>query len=558
MRIKKAKLGNAQTGLAKTQRLLDEVVEATERMCADSDYGLLFMGLIWHQIYLKAKKQGVPEKECSDNELVSVPIPAEGDGFALFPFNCQKYRKAFNLGLGDDLDWQAEGELLERFFNKHAQFYEKKRSLMIVKMMTLSQEFADRLEYIASRYQLTFFVVAKLLRTMIKPSSDMANYHNSELFIPFPASIETEVRLSLIKRINKEILGLLHEAFGILVVIAQIETFRFLETFLGQQFNVDVIKIFLLEDLCFPNPKFEAWVSKNWTLKQLKRAILWKALRYRFAHKFLARFVNYVSSVARIKAHQKQDLMKAPLRTIEHFTNLMKESPSAIEENDSFEGNEFEPDFGTHKYDIETLSFLMVGVHDSGIYSDEKTYKLEIINNFAKLDQRLILSYTLKGSIINFIAYIRRIIDNIARDILLKEYAKKVKGNLKISLTTLRRYEMEKRLEYGQKFKFTSDNLYYSSKEIDKVRELKLLNQKYKIKDFVTQRELIIFLRNDNFIERLNDQGILLKRQAERIIRKKLEKLRAVEKIPYEKNPNSILYKEGDILQIAGELAKMQ
>jgi len=89
-------------------------------------------------------------------------------------------------------------------------------------------------------------------------------------------------------------------------------------------------------------------------------------------------------------------------------------------------------------------------------------------------------------------------------------------------------------------------------------RKQKLLNQKHKREGFITQRDLINFLRNDNFIERFNDQGIMLKKQAERIIRKKLEKLRAARKIPYEKNPHSIHYKESDILQIARELAKIQ
>jgi hypothetical protein len=38
----------------KTQKLLDEIAAASGRMSTDSDYGVLFLGLILHQIYQKA------------------------------------------------------------------------------------------------------------------------------------------------------------------------------------------------------------------------------------------------------------------------------------------------------------------------------------------------------------------------------------------------------------------------------------------------------------------------------------------------------------------------
>jgi hypothetical protein len=191
----------------KTQKLLDEIAAASGRMSTDSDYGVLFLGLILHQIYQKAKILG--ELATSfDNELISIPISGIEDNFAFFPINYPKYQKAFNLPQVPDLKWQVEGELLERFFKENEQFYENKRSLMIITMLRLSQEFADQLDKITDKNHLPFSASVIFLRAMMKLPDSPGDYHVDKLSIPFPVIIKPEERPSFIKKLNKEIVML--------------------------------------------------------------------------------------------------------------------------------------------------------------------------------------------------------------------------------------------------------------------------------------------------------------------------------------------------------------
>jgi hypothetical protein len=196
------------------------------------------------------------------------------------------------------------------------------------------------------------------------------------------------------------------------------------------------------------------------------------------------------------------------------------------------------------------------------IYANIPTYSNDIINIYIdKMDSGLIFNYVLKGSFYNLIAYIRRTVDNIGRTIMLKEYNNMLRAELSVGYKTLQRYEQKELLKYGGKKRSDEsiyEKYYYSKTEIEKIQREMSLKQQHRKKGFLTQRQLIKFLQNENVIEQFNTAGVPLKKQSARIIRTKLAKLLQDGRIPYEKTSQAILYAETDIEQIVRELAKIQ
>jgi hypothetical protein len=525
------------------EALVKTVIEAAQEMCAASDYALLLMGLMRHYVYQKLKTRDGEGNGASHGEFIAVPVPWKNGEFQLLPVNVEKYRKVFHLPPESGSDWQAEGEALERFFQRSGAFYENKGSLMLIKIVGLAEEFPDRLEALAVKCDLPFVSVAKIFQTMTFCPHEPAGH--PPCIINIPATIRDEGRHTLVRRVNQAILDLLYEALGVLVTIAQIEILRFYEIFKGAPCEIGILKIFFKEDLCFPNPKFDAWLARNLTAKQIVRLIGWKFFSYRFALAFIDAFKKYVRFVARRSARKKHSIMDYPVTLAEQSIK-----DKAIFSH--YDDNEMD--------DTDTTS-MFVSSGDS-VYGDIQTYFIEIVRRFVdKMDDGLIFSYSLKGSPFNLIAYIRNIIDNIARTILLEEYDRKLKSSLGLSRKTLKRYDKIYSLQHGKKYLSENDPAeaaYLSETEIRKVRDQLALKQKHRKEGFLTQRQLLEYCQDDEIIEKLQSAGIPLKKQSARIIRKKLEQLRQASKIPYEKTPQAIFYKESDLGLILRELAELQ
>lgn len=521
-----------------SEALVEKLKDAAGEMCLGSDYALLLVGLARHHVYQELKRQEGWEMEKGDEAWLQVPIPYGDAELVMLPVNVDRYRRVFHLPPGVNLDWRAEREALERHFLASEDFYRNKKSLMMMKILGLAQEFPTRLQALANQFHLPLVVVARIFLVITLCPPDLKSA--SPPAIHLPSTVIDGAQETFLRGVNQAILDLLYETLGVLVTIAQIETLRFAGILAGAPCEVGSLKTFLKEDLCFPNPKFESWLSGELTVKQILRLIEWKLEGYRFAYAFVQEFKHYVRFRAESLAFKKSFLLKEPVKSAEKFFSGKK---------DNFLG------------DGLNISSTSQG-NTGSVYSNIDTYFYEIINIFIdKMDGGLIYNYVIMGSPYNLLAYIKKTVENIARTILLNEYNNTLKAEYSISYKTLKGYKQKGLLKYGEENLSEDSNYekYYNAKaEIAEIQHKMSLKQKHRREGFLTQRQLVNFLQDKNVIEQFNRAGVPLKKQSERIIRGKLAKLLQYGRIPFEKTPQAILYAETDIERIVSELARIQ
>jgi len=447
--------------------------------------------------------------------------------------------------------------------------WEPAGSILIVKTQEIVQEITEALRTFAYEKQIPFrslfVMVVRMTHRFKDREEEIAFRANlSKQTIEIPKFQEPAHGTVFLRETNNKIYSLLSEAFLVLNILCSIELLRYYQLKCnlnkGIEADFNFIKEFIAKTYCFNYFAEDIQATDNW--KDLIDRVCGSFI---FVFKFTDEMKKFYNVYAEFFAKKRTWIRN---RNLELEKDLASQQIIQLDIDDADAEDEYWEKMEGE--DSESLSYgtgidyqlvEQHGLHskpDGSTVTDKEifAFHLDIIMAFMdRLDDWLLKGYRLQGSPQHVLRYVKTIIKNVGREILVQEYNRKLKERYGVGYKTVRRYERHYPLPATSS---SEANQILSLDKISQIRAAKEQSQKHQRQGYFTQNQLISFLRGDDFIERCNDHGIPLKKQSVRILRNKIRQLREEGKITVTTTKDSILYLQEHLLEIAKLLADLQ
>jgi len=446
----------------KNKTLIDILEASLGTLWYPSPYGLTFMWRINKAVYTKLREA---KEDDTRKILTCIPFspPTRNHNFGFFPLDSEKYEEAIELGVVPGWD--------------------SGRSMLIIKMNEMADQIATYLYNIAAQDNMPFRSIYEMVNLMTHKFQDQEEENTwrslcSQYQVMIPAKIQSNQRDNYLLKINKKIMDIFYEAFCVLFYLASIELLRYVQLFCdlkeGKSYDLEFLKKFLYEESCLQYFANRVSKIKNWD--DLSGYIV---PRYGFSIDFLDENKKYINACTATFVKRLIEIKESPIKCIEDIDEERKDLLSLTDKNmeNGYDYKDKEQ-HGIHR-DNQTLSINQ---------TQYKEFHYEIIPRFVqRMDDWLFKRYELRGSPWFVIGYVKKIVRNVARDILIEEYDKKLKEKVGIGYQTLKRYGKKYVVAHEDQgsSKFQTANL--STERIEQIKRQKELNKKHQKEGYFTQ-----------------------------------------------------------------------
>jgi transposase len=533
------------------------------------------------------KNQNVISDETKEKaDLINQPFPLSNEKIQFLPMFMDAEDPVYKTDMDELMSWVLKNRDPLTFFQMTKGYYAQKKSWVVQKILSLSEDFVKELNKISEEKSIPL----PSLHNMYVLMTGINDFFQSEenrtllpafLHYPVPASIPPNQRDDRIITVWNRIYNLLAECYWVVIVMGMIDALSIVGNY--KKGGLEEARNYLMHSVVYSELERRVQLIKN-------AQDLHSYLRTEFSvfESFFPEFGQFMKEavVPIVKKRKKVlDFPITPLKEVKRRDKWGKEEPFSEPEPDDVMADTWNGESGIESEgpgsDDESLNQRDNG--DSGD-SDEKDTnvdqmvreksikKIPILEEFTVIngveekmeDIGLLKTYYLTGNPDKMIRYLFKLISNVSRTITDQIYSQELYKRHKISSSTWRRWKRKIR-EGGIQLPDHPDrpsgvrninDLF--EVEIQKISKDNENRRRHRGEDYFTQNELIEALQGDELRSALrNRYGIDLRKYGRTSLRNMLNRLIKENRIPVEKREGAHRFKKSDSLQIVREIANL-
>lgn len=516
-------------------------------------------------------------------DLVDHPFPLSNEKIQFLPMFMDAEDPVYKTDMDELLSWVSKNRDPGTFFEMTKGYYSQKKSWVVQKILSLSEDFVEKLIEISKEKDMplpslhNMYILMTGINDFFQSEGNLAL---SPLFrhYPVPASVSPDQRDERIITVWNQIYNLLVESYWVVIVVGMVDLLNIARNY--QEEGLEEARNYLMHSVIYSELESQVLLIKN--VDDLRAYV---HNEFSVFEGFFPDFSQFVKMSVVPIVRKRKKVLDFPITSLtDHiFKKAHKGVPAFEPEPDDEPIDPLDEELNILSEDSDSDDELL-SQGDSGDSGDscaegtdgdqkdqeESLRKIPILEEFTVIegvekkmeDIGLLKTYRLTGNPDEMIHYLFKVIFNISRTISDEIYSQELRKRYKISSSTWRRWQTKIR-EGKIQLPIHPDRPsgVRSIKDLfeTEVREIKknMKNRwKHRKEGYLTQNQLIKKFQNDFFRSVLNKRiGIELKKYSRTALRNILNKLIKENRIPFEKFGAANLFKISDIPKIAQEIA---
>jgi hypothetical protein len=540
------------------------------------------------QIQLKGIKDHdvVNMKNEAEPNLANHPFPLSDERIQFMPMFTDPNDPVYKTDMDELLNWASKNRDPVTFFEMTKDYYSQKKSWVVQKILSLSEDFIKKLDEISNETGIPLLSLHNMYVLMTGVNDFFQSEQKEVLLRPFlqyPVSVlvSPDQRDDLIIGVWNRIYNLLVECYWVVIVVGMIDFLNIVGDY--KEEGLEEAQNYLMHSVIYSELERRVLLIKD--VDELRSYLHNEFSIFECCFPDFSQFVK-MSVVPIVKKRKKVlDFPITPL-TDHIFKKAHKGVPAFEPEPDDEPINPLDEELNIPSEDPDSDDESL-SQGDSGDSGDscadgtdgdqqdqkESLRKIPILEEFTVIDGvekkmedfGLLNTYRLTGNPDKMIHYLFKIISNVSLTITDQIYSQELDKRYDISSSTWRRWR--RKIREGEiqlpdhpdrPSGIRSINDLFEP-EIRKIMIEELNKKEHHKENYFTQNQLIEKLRNDEMRIGLQKRGgIRLNKYSRTSLRNMLNKLMKESRIPFEKIGVANYSKESDFLQIAREIAQLQ
>ncbi len=531
----------------------------------NNHHAAFFHHMIDNEIHLLMERNKLQEKS---EDFVSHPIPLTDDRIRFLPMFTQINSSVYEREVEGYHSWVTGGGNYVKYIETKKDYYSKKESWVVKKILFLSSEFVDELNELgkitgiplSSIYNIYSLIIATDDSDFGNKSTDR-NFNPKEkliatqdllspfLKIPVPVNITQNERDELLCSAWENIYNLLVECYWVLLIVGMTDLLNIIDSF--RYDGLQEAKTYLLHSIVYL--ELEDRVEKIKTVDDLlsflnEEFCLFNLLRKEFSLLIptinVKRFndklndtINYYIRSQSIYQDQNEDNSVSDLDKDRYNKYLRERYTEETENNEDVNVTENDQKYNNKKQPKEPP---LLSEHTITKMLQNKMKQSGLLTKYK-------LNYELKYDPENVIHYIGKTIFNIRKTIKKQNFSYEMQQNLDVSSSTFQRWRGKGIISD----KPSRDEIEMIQKDMKRIKE-------HKVEKYYTQNQLIKEIQTSPRFEKyFQSQNKSTHTYSRTALRNKINSLIKDNRIQYEYINDANQFKISDIMNILKELAKI-
>jgi len=498
------------------------------------------------------------------------PIPLKDDRIRFLPLFTKIDSSVYKREVEDYHYWVTGGGTYVKYIETKKNYYSKKESWVVKKLLSLSSEFVNELNKLSKNTSIPLSDLHNIYHLIIvMDDSELGNRSPDRNFnpkeklmatkellspflkIPLPVNIPQYQRDKLLCSVWENIYNLLVECYWVLIIVGMTDLLNIIDSY--RYDGLDDVKLYLLHSVVYL--ELENRVEKIKTVDDLvsflnKEFCLFNLLRKefvlliptvnvkRFSDKLNDTINYYIRSQSIYQDQNKNEYKSVSELDKDIYNKYLRERyTEETESNEDIDVTENDQEYINKKQpkrppplSAETITKILQNkMQQSGLLTKYK------------------LNYESKHDPNNVIHYIGKTIINILKTIKKQNFSYEMQQNLEVSSSTIKRWKKEKIL---------SDKP--SKDEIEMIQKDMKRKKEHKVEKYYTQNQLIKEIQTSPMlIKYFQSQKKSTHTYSRTALRNKINSLIKDNVIPCEYINGANQFKISDIKNILTELAKI-
>ncbi len=538
-------------------------------------------------------------------DLVNHPFPLSNQKIQFLPMSMDAQDPVYKKDEDEFMSWVSKDRDPVVFFKMTKDYYSQKKSWVVQKILSLSEDFVKELIEISKEKDMPLPSLHNMYILMTGINDFFQSEENRALLPPFlqypvPASVPPDQRDDLIISVWKRLYNLLVECYWVVIVVGMIDLLNIVGNY--QEEGLEEARSYLMHSVIYSELERQVLLIKN--VEDLRDYI---QKEFSVFENFFPDFSEFVRHAVIPIVEKREKILDYPITPLMDSENKKEsydreEGKGVTKSQEPFYdpreeiiknlrrqellgkwGGKIKPETKPGGSDSDSESLKQGDDGDSDIPGreeidvgqrdrEESSKKIPVLKESTVIEDfekkmgaiGLLKTYRLTGNPEKIIHYLFKIISNVSKTITDKIYSQKLKDLYGdgMSSATFRRWrrkikkgKIQLPVHPDRPSGIRGFNDLFEAEIIKIMRDMKDRKEHHK-EGYLSQNQLIEKLQNDVFRSGLNKRmGINLKKYSRTALRNILNKLIKENRIPFEKFGSANLFEITDIPKIAQEIA---